>query len=272
MTTAAGISRPTSGLVLFGLLAFVVGFVGQGSWGIGARAAPSAVTAVVTDVTGGAGNQRPVRVQIALAVTNHGQDEVRVHAPLTAGSATRVLALTPSALLVKPGETGQIDADVVLDCDVIQPLRLPDLELEQVDGRSRPIEISGSGPILEACARAVAEVRPLAVTVSPKQTDGRHWSVVLSAPTGRRLDITAIRAGGVPLLTPASPVTVSGPDQVAVRLTAPPTCPVQWLVAGMPSALAVDLVPGTDAGATLRVRVGPALTRWLLDTVCPRSR
>ena len=277
MRPAAGIRRPAFGLGLIGLLSFVVGVLGQGSWGIGARAAPSAVSVAVTDVTGGAGNRRPVRAQLSLTITNLGTDEVSVLPPLTAGNGARVLGLQPPAPVVKPRTIAVVDADVALDCDATQPLQLPDLQLLMIDGVRRSVEIGDSGRILEACSRAVSAVRPLAVELGPIAKDDsrpgqdRRRSIVLSSPTGRRIDVTAVRSGGVTLLTPPKPVTVTGSARVVVQLTAPATCPVQWRVAGIPSSLSVDLAPGSDAGATLRLRLGPPLTTWLLATSCPRS-
>lgn len=279
MRIAAGVSRPGLSLGLIGLLSFTIGVLGQGSWGIGARAAPSAITVAVTDVTGGAGNRRPVRAQLSLAITNEGTDEVRVIPPLTSGIGARVISLDPATLVVQPKAIGVLDADVALDCDATRPLQLPDLQLEMIDGLRRTVEISNSGRILEACLRAVIAVRPLAVELGPiakkdntRPGSDRQRSLVLSSPTGRRIDMIAVRSGGVTLLTAPTPVSVTGTARVVVQLTAPPTCPAQWQVIGVPSSLSIDLAPGSDAGATLRLRIGPPLTTWLLATSCPRSR
>jgi hypothetical protein len=78
----------------------------------------------------------------------------------------------------------------------------------------------------------------------------------------------------------STPVTIAGKVSAVVKLTAPKTCPMQWQLAGIPSALTVDvnqeppLGSGLNAGsvaesgATLRLRLGPDLTSWLLDTSC----
>jgi hypothetical protein len=272
---------------LLGLLALIVGFVGQGSWGVGV-ATPTSVGAIVTDVIGGAGSRDPVRVKISLAVTNLGLDPVRVLQPDSTGSGTgsgtgtRLLGLTPADLLVDPGAIGRIEADVTLDCRLPEPLQLPDLQLELHDGTRRGLPVSAGEMPLEACSRAAAAVRPLAAAIDSPPS-GDQLAVRLSSPTGRRTDVRAIRAGGAVLAMSAPTVTVAGKEPTVVRLTAPRTCPPQWQLAGVPSALTADLTtpsgpastpePGAPnpAGATVRLNLGPALTSWLLATSCVAS-
>jgi hypothetical protein len=283
-TPLGGISRRAIGLGVLALTAFGVGYLGQDSWGIGARSAPSAVSAIVTDVVGGTGNRQPVRVQVSLGVTNDGTDVVRVLRPDRRGQGTDFRSLTPSVLILEPGGHGQLEADVAIDCSLPKPLRLADLRIERRDGIRLGLRIGGSGMLLEACSRAATAVRPLVATLDPTPetaapADAR-LTVTLSSPTGRRADVTQIRAGGVPLLTlPPAPLTVAGKAEVVVRLTAPRTCPMQWRVAGIPSSLTMDLAPDSGAGpetaagssAAIRVRLGPPLTTWLLATACAGS-
>lgn len=273
--------RQALGIGLVGLLTLTVGYVGQGSWGVGV-AVPTAVGATVTDVIGGASSQKPVRVTISLAVTNVGLEPVRVLLPDSNGTGTRVLGLAPADLLVDPGEIGRIDADATLDCRLPEPLRLPELQLELGDGTRRELQVGGSGMLLEACSRAAPAVRPLAATIVPPSPGGQ-LTVQLSSPTGRRTDVRAFRAGGAVLTMSTTRATVAGKVRTIVRLSAPKTCPVQWQLAGAPSALTADLTtpedqaPGgnvsarTPSGATVRLLLGPALASWLLATSCPAA-
>jgi len=298
MDPARGVNRHVIGFGLVGLIAFGIGYLGQGSWGVGATN-PSAASAIVTDVVGGAGSRKPVQVKVSLGVTNSGTEQIRVVGPDGNGNGTAVITLSPPRLRIRPGAIGRIDAEVSLDCDLPEPLRMPGLRLELRDGAVREIPVGGSGMLLEACSRAQPAVRPLAATMlapavpsdqptpttstPPAQTtttttdDGR-LAVRLSSPTGRRTRVLAVRAGGVDLRM--TPVTVAGKAAVVVQLSAPLTCPVQWQITGIPSSLNLDVVPDpvpkagqapsstTDSRATLRLRLGPALTTWLLATSC----
>jgi hypothetical protein len=293
-TLGREVDRRLIGVTLVGLLALTLGYLGQGSWGVGA-ATSSAVGAIVTDVVGGAGSRKPVRVTVSMAVTNVGTEQVRVLSPDSTGDGTAVLALSPSELLVEPGMIGRIDADVTLDCHLPeQLLRLPDLRLQLRDGTRRELPVSGSGKLLEACSRAIPEVRPLVATLpnptptptanpTPTATtraDDDRFTVRLNSPTGRRIDIREIRAGGVVLKTSPAALTIVGQAQVVVQLTAPKPCPQQWQVAGIPNTLTVDLLPDPAQapnadpkfGATIQLRLGAALASWLLATSCPASQ
>lgn len=274
MNLARTVDRRVIGLGLVGLLTLTVGYVGQGSWEVGASI-PSSANAMVTDVVGGAGSRKPVRVKVSLAVTNGGTEQIRVVEAASNGNGTAVLGLSPSNLLVEPGVFGRIDADVTLDCDRSEPLRLPDLQLELRDGTRQGLQIGGSGMLLEACSRAEPGVRPLTASILPptSTTDNVRLAVRLSSPSGRRINVLAIRAGGAVLQMPSTPMKVVGKIPVVVLLAAPKTCPIQWQVAGIPSALTADVVsssdtPGAESSATVRLRLGPALTSWLLATAC----
>jgi hypothetical protein len=274
---APGNNRRALSFVLIGLLSLTVGYIGQGFWDVG-RPTPAAASAIVTDVVGGAGSRKSVRILVSLAITNTGTAPVQVFKPESRGDGTEILALTPSDLRVDPDRIGRVDADVTLDCDRPEPLQLADLQLQLTDGARRPLQINGAGMVLEACSRASTAVRPLAATTSVKSSadDGR-LAVRLSSPTGRAIDVLAVRAGGVDLAMSPTTVTLAGKSSVVVRLTAPTACPTQWRVTGIPSAVTVDLRsdPATDlrasadSGATVRLRLGSGLTSWLLDRSCP---
>lgn len=255
--------------LLVGLIALAAGYFGQGSWAIGARPAPSATSATVTDVVGGADSRQPVRVQVRLAVINAGPDRIRVLEPLVpAGSGAGVEPGWP-ARDVEPGRIGWVDLTVALDCRSVGAPQLPDLQLELRDGTRTPLPVTDTGLLLEACARSATAVRPVAVTDPAVTGDGR-LSVRLSSPTGRRVDVVAIRAGGVPLTGRPLPATVTGRSELVVRLEAPAGCRPEWRVSGLPSAVSVDLAPepGSGARAAVQVRLGPVLTSWLLATSC----
>jgi hypothetical protein len=104
-------------------------------------------------------------------------------------------------------------------------------------------------------------------------------AVRLSSPTGRRIKVQLIRAGSVPLTMTPNSVTIAEKAQIVVHLKAPRSCPAEWQLAGLPSALTVDLTPepeGTGdlqdaSGAIVRLRLGSPLTSWLLSTSCPGS-
>jgi hypothetical protein len=266
------VERVTHRTLVLGVLivvTFVVGYLGQGIWRIGARAAPAAVSAVATEVIGGAGDRQPVRVRVAIVVANHGPEEIRVIGPQRATAGVAIVRLDPRVLVIPAGRADRLNADTSLSCDRPVPLALPALQIQLIDGSRRQLDVGGSGLLLDACSRAAGRVRPLAVAST--RVDGEQLVIELSSPTGRLVDITAIRADGVSLA--ASPLPVSFSGQVAVRLTAPRSCPVQWQVGGIPGSLALDLAATVDAGtvATVRLRIGPALTSWLLTTACEAS-
>ncbi|HST84252.1 MAG TPA: hypothetical protein VLL08_21125 [Kineosporiaceae bacterium] len=277
------LDRRLTGVALVGLLAFVAGYLGQGSWGVG-TATSSAAGAIVTDVVGGAGTRTPVPATVSLAVTNVGLERVRVLGTEANGLGTVVQNLTPPDLELDPGMIGRFDADVTLDCKLSKPLRMPDVRLELPNGKLRRIPVSGSGMLLEACSRAAPSVRPLVAALStptPTPTQPTHLlTVQLSSPTGRQVEVRNIRAGGVALRISPPTVTITGRAPVDVQLTAPQGCPVQWLVAGVPTVLTVDLRPASapgprptssqepvsdaEFGSTVQLRLGPALASWLL--------
>ncbi len=284
---ARGVDRRLIGLSLVGLLALAIGYLGQNSWGVGS-AASAATGAIVTDVIGSAGSRNPVRAKVSVAVTNRGSQQIRVLKPDLPGDGTAVLSLSPSELRVDPGAIGRVDADVSLRCDLPEPLRLPDLRMELRNGTLWGLPVSGSGMMVEACSRAASAFRPLvgalarrpagtspATGTSP--TGGERLTVRLHSPTGRRFDVPQIRAGGVVLTMSPATVALTGKTPVVVHLTAPKSCPVQWQIPGIPSALSVDLRPpassrpsrAAEFGATVWLQLGPAVASWLLATSCP---
>ena len=276
MTSPAARNRRPAVLGWCALAAFAVRDLGQGSWTIGAGAAPSAVSAIITDVTGGPGGRQPIRVQALVAVSNLGTERVRVLEPARAGDENRGADPSPAVLDLEPGGRERLSAEISLDCRRTEPPQVPALEVERRDGSRVRLEIGGSDTLLEACARAAARFRPLTVTVTgPLNTE--TLAVEFHSPTGRRIDITAIRAGGIALAVPSAPVTVTGRSRTRLRLPAPKTCPAIWQTIGVPSALAVDIssrpaTSGTGAGATVTLAAEPALTTWLLATACAAAK
>jgi hypothetical protein len=270
----------TVALVAVGAL--VVGYAGQGSWGIGVRADPPAVTAVLTDVAGGAGARQPVRLQVSMAVTNSGTQPVTVLAPVRAASGVTLLTRSPAALEVGPGQVGRIEADVSVRCASPVPAQMPDLQFELADGLRVDLPVGGSQLLLQGCSRAAPSMRPIAATIVKTSGDDR-LTLALTSPTGRAVTVAAIRAGGVVLThTPARPA-VAGNRSTLVRLGPPPDCPSAWAVSGTPSSLSVDLspepgneeatvAPGNEELVSIALRLGPALTSWLLRSSClPRQ-
>jgi hypothetical protein len=294
VTPAGGIGGRAVILGLLGLLTFAVGYLGQGSWRIGAPAGPSAISAIATDVAGGPGSRQPIRVQVSIAVANDGSDQIRVIGFAGADSAVAIMNLEPTSLIVGPGQVGALNADVSVRCDQATALRLPALDTELIDGVRQVLPVGGSGLLLEACSRGTPSVRPLAASIvrstpgtgspsttpSTTTTTGTNPSrdvgpliIRLTSPTGRRVDVVAIRAGGVSLLAEPFPVSVAGLAPALVRLTAPRTCPRQWQVPGAPRSLAFDLAPGSADGSltTVPLRLGPELASWLLANSCPEA-
>lgn len=273
---AQGVDRRLIGLSLVGLLALAIGYLGQNSWGVGS-AASAATGATVTDVIGGSGSRNPVRAKVSVAVTNRGSQQIRVLKPDLPGDGTAVLSLSPSELRVDPGAIGRVDADVSLRCDLPEPLRLPDLRMELRNGTLWGLPVSGSGMMVEACSRAASAFRPLVGALARRPTGGERLTVRLHSPTGRRFDVPQIRAGGVVLTMSPATVALTGKTPVVVHLTAPKSCPVQWQIPGIPSALSVDLRPPASSrpsrtaefGATVWLQLGPAVASWLLATSCP---
>jgi hypothetical protein len=279
--TAPG--RRSFTVALVAVAALVVGYAGQGSWGIGVQADPPAVTAVLTDVEGGAGARSPVRLQVSMAVTNSGAQSVTVLAPVRPGSGVTVLARSPAALELGPGRVGRILADVSVRCAAPAPPQLPDLQFELADGLRLDLPVDGSQLLLQGCSRAAPPVRPIAATVVKTAGDDDRLTLALTSPTGRSVAVAAIRAGGVVLApAPAAPV-VTGSRSTTVRLSPPAGCPSEWSVSGTPSALSIDLdpepgrpgatgPPGSDELVPVALRLGPVLTSWLLRTSCPPAR
>jgi hypothetical protein len=275
-------SRPIVPIVALVLVTFLVGYLGQGFWRIGARAGPPSISAIATDASGGVGSREPVRARVTIAVVNDGSDQIQVvgSAPASADVPVAIFGLVPDNLVVPAGQVGQLTADVAVHCERPTALTLPALQVELIDGVQRALEVGGSGHLLEACARAVATVRPLAISPGPTKpyrdstSDAgratRRLSILLSSPTGRRADIGAIRAGGVNLLATPLPVSVAGTEPTAVQLIPPRSCPAQWQVSGVPSALTFDLDPDSASGSvvSLQLKLGSPLTSWLLSTSC----
>ena len=103
--------------------------------------------------------------------------------------------------------------------------------------------------------------------------DQPQLTIRLSSPTGRPAQVSAIRAGGVRLITTPAAVSVTGASPTRVRLTAPRSCPKQWQVTGVPSVLMLDLAASASGSTTtLQLRPGPALASWLLATSCAAAR
>jgi hypothetical protein len=281
--TPAATGRRTLGLGLLALLTFAIGFLGQGLWRIGVRAEPPAISAIATDVIGGAGNRLPIRTRVTIAVANHGADEIQVINPADAAAGVSVIDLEPPVLTVRPGQVGQLNADIAVRCDQATPLLLPALRVELIDGVRSRLPVGGSGLLQEACSRAAAPIRPLAVSIgagstgptpSAKTQLAGGLTIALSSPTGRPARVSAIRAGGVDLAATPLPVSVAAGAPVGVRLSAPGTCPVQWQVIGIPRTLEFDLAASSPSGSvsTVQLPVGPVLTSWLLANSCPATR
>jgi hypothetical protein len=282
--TPAGSGRHLVPLVLLVLVTFMVGYLGQGFWRIGARAGPPSISAIATDASGGVGSREPVRVRVTIAVVNDGSDQIQVVGAAAASPDVTVFGLVPDGLAVPAGQVGQLTADVAVHCERATPLAFPALQVELIDGVQRALEVGGSGKLLEACARAVATVRPLAVSAAPTKSGSastpgansatRRLGLLLSSPTGRPADVVAIRAGGVNLLATPLPVSVAGTEPITVRLIPPRSCPEQWQVSGLPSVLVFDLGPDSASGSvvSLQLKLGSPLTSWLLSTSCAVPR
>jgi hypothetical protein len=278
--TPTGNGRRTPVLALLAVLTFAVGYLGQGFWQVGARADPPVVSAIATDVIGGIGTRQPVRIRVTIAVANDGAQEVQVIAPEQPTPGVTVIGLDPGVLTVPAGRVGQLNADVAVHCEQETPLSLPALQIELIDGVRHRLGVSGSGVLLEACARGAPTVRPLIASIpatkAGSSADQQSLTVTLRSPTGRPADVSAIRAGGVGLRTVPAAVSVAGTAPATVRLSAPRSCPLQWQVTGVPSALVFDLapVPRSESGSvtSLQLKLGPELASWLLATSCSASR
>jgi hypothetical protein len=268
----AGIGRRRLVLGALALLTFGAGFLGQGRLQIGARTTPPAVSAIVTDVLGGTGDEQPAQIQIAITISNDGRQEVRVRGPSGPSGGVDVQRLDPGVLIVPARSQGQLNADASLDCARAAPLSVPPFQLELSNGDEQELRVGGSGALLEACAHAGNAVRPLAVSTQP-QIVGGQLVVWLSSPTGRPARVTSIRAGGVPLSSLDLPARVAEQAPASVRLSAPESCPVPWRVTGVPTSLAVDLAPDSLTGSTssLELAIGPQLATWLLEHACGAS-
>lgn len=255
--------RGRLGLGLLGLAALGAGYLGQGSWGIGVRQDLSSVSAIVTDVTGGAGARQPARLQISVAVSNQGTDPVRVRVTERLGDGVSLDRAEPETLTVEAGATARLEAGISVRCMSDRPLRLPPLALVLPDGSEVPVTVGGSARLLEGCSRAASAARPLVVEALPSSGEkdqesgdggqpspGTRLRLELRSPTGPAHRITAIRAGGVPLRVSPSPLTVPPSATVRAELEPPASCPPHWQVNGLPTAVSVDLAAAVPTGRT----------------------
>jgi hypothetical protein len=268
----AGTGRRALSRCMVALLTFGVGFLGQGRLRIGARIAPPAVRAIVTDVLGGAGDRQPAKIQVSVTISNDGAQEVQVSGPAGSSDGVDVQWLGPGVLIVPAHQVRELNADTLLNCARPAALALPALRLELNNGDQRELRVGGSGALLEACTQAGPGARPLAVSPEHQIADGQ-FTIRLSSPTGRPVRVTAIRAGGVPLRGTGLPVQIAGPASGQVRLSAPDSCSIPWLVTGIPTSLTFDLAPDSPTGSTasLDLPLGPQLASWLLENSCPTS-
>jgi hypothetical protein len=285
ITTAT--RRITARSALVGVLVvgcFGLGYLGQGHWRIGARAAATAVSASAVEVIGGGGTGRPVRLLVFIAVVNQGSEPIRVLGPDRSRPGVETIGVEPLDLTIGGRRSGRLNATLAVDCTRPDPLQIPSLRIAGRDAVRRTIAVGGAGVLLEACGRSGARVRPL--TIGAVRVDGGQLVVGLSSPTGRATRVFAVRAGGVPLRMDR-PLDLA--PTADARLSPPGTCPAQWLVGGIPTALDLDVAtaapaadgatgpspspgppttPDLTPAATLRLRLGAPLISWLLSSAC----
>ena len=270
-------------LVLIGCL--VTGYAGQSLIEIGAPSHVS-VSAGVIGSSGGIGNTQPVRVRLQVGVVNSGDAQVRVVGRWSDTITTAIRSLTPSVVEVPGGTTAEFAVDVALACTWPDELTLPTLRLEEPNGEEEPLQISGASALTDACLRGVPAARPIGVISatpipSPRTAENQNTQrqdgrleLVLNSPTGRKVRIVSLRAGGVPLTMtsdrPGEP-TSAGPSArlaegspTTLVLTAPKACPKQWLITGVPTSLRLELA----SGSAPLVQIGRPLATWLLATAC----
>jgi hypothetical protein len=262
--------RTTAALLVAGLVVGVgIGWLGNAWWAGTADDRPgrqgSALTATVTEVRATLPGDRRTALDLAVRISNLEGAPVVVTGADQSITAARVDAVVPSRVTVN----AQGWADVVLrasvDCRSARPLALPALQVQRPGLGVDLVAVEGDGtPLVHACQSRPRGPRVLELVSVVVDVDTR-LRVAFRSPTGRTAIVQGVLAGGVRLSGRPEPARVEA-DARTVWLTRPATCPPEWLHAGLPRTVDLELDAGTSA--TLTVDLGPPLIRWLQAGPC----
>ncbi|WP_158220465.1 hypothetical protein, partial [Kineosporia sp. A_224] len=293
--------RATAVLLVAALAGAALGWNGAGSWrrsqereiALGSATAAAAVVAV-TDTAGapapvsadggkdsesGRGAEfESLTATLVVRVTNLGDVPLEVLGGGGGFSAVRVRFLEPSGATLRPRGRLTVRAAVEVACASPQVLTVPPLRVVLPDGRSREVPVDAATPaVAELCASDLRGAVPLVVgAASPPRTsvaelvDNGRFRLSVVAPSGRTTRIVGVAVDGIEVGADPLPMTVDGTPR-AIWLDQPGTCEPSVARSGLPRAVDLEVDAGTGQPVTVRLPIGDAFTRWLLDGVCGRA-
>jgi len=273
-------------LVLAALSGAAFGWNGAGSWReaqerevlLQSAGAAAAVVALDASVGGldAVDEARGVRsAALTVSILNLGGVPLQVSGRSDSLSAVRIRFVNPSGASVGPRARLTVRVVVEVACSSPQALRVPPLQITSPDGLVRDIPLDATAPALgDLCTENINGTAALiegaaartGTDVGDLVDDGR-FRVSVRAPSGRTTRVVGVRAGGLELTGDPLPATVDGTARV-LWLEQPRACDPSVSRSGLPRSLDVDVDGGAGQTATVRVQIGDALARWLLDGPC----
>jgi hypothetical protein len=103
------------------------------------------------------------------------------------------------------------------------------------------------------------------LTLVSAARDGIRLKLAIRSPSGRTTQVLALGAEGVPLTGEPLPSSVEATPRI-IWLDPPATCPAEWVAAGLPRT--VDLEVDVGGPATVSLDVGFAVAQWLRAGPC----
>jgi hypothetical protein len=201
---------------------------------------------------------------IAVRVTNVSREQVTLTGAETTFDAGGVESVTPDSHPIPAGTSTDAVAHAAVECDSTKPLRLYPLQFRHTDHTLATVQVLGAAAALTDICQA-QEPQSRVLTFDQAQSDGERLRFLLRSPTGRATKVLGLRAAGVTLTGHplGSAVDKSGHP---LWINPPRVCPVQWLRAGIPRLITLDV----DAGgpATVEVDTGYEFARWLRAGAC----
>lgn len=209
---------------------------------------------------------RPLTGVVRVSVTNAGRDPARLDGHAGTAGAASITGRDPADPTWPGGFTRQIDLRVSVRCDSTAPLTLPPLGF-RVGGGRLTVPVTGGGTAVADLCDSLGSTR-LLVPDGAARRNGRRLGVPVRSRSGRELQVTAARAGGVRL-----PVTDPVPVGTGLLWLEPAAgCPAAWRTGGFPAELDVEVTLPAAERADVPLPLGAALTGWLLAETCGRPR
>jgi hypothetical protein len=220
--------------------------------------------AVAVDLRPRGGGGRRLAADVVVRVTNLGRTPLTITGHEASFDAGAIESVTPAPAGVAVGRTTDVVVHAVVDCGSPQPLRLYPLQLRRADRTLVGVEIAGATAVLARLCDASGPEAQVLRLVSVQRDDAR-LRLVMRSPTGRTTQVTGLSAGGVALDGRPLSGSFDGRDRV-LWIDPPATCPPEWVTAGLPRTVTLDV----DAGgpATVTLDAGYPLVRWLQDGAC----